>query len=667
MRDPHTQLYQREYAQVIARTILRSRLGDSLAAITTIRAFELSPVPRHVMLDLATAIGVLLDTDRISYRYDDAAIGAFFPAVESEDELHRKLASAIEAARRSLRGSSGREEGYLADVVLVAESVFAPAERLRATEAADQERRACELRDPREGDQVGWPVTQDAEPADGERGTDPFRSLCDAAELEGEELRSYALIASSMLGMESPLQTINSALRGIGLHYRAHRAYLAMVTFADDVLTVPCEWDDSDTTSIKSRISNSPITRFPFIERNLDARRPVYVSRPRAFSHPGATGAASDPWRYCTVPVTRTDDLALLLCIDGPSANLESWRLAAVVGARILHAWKLFTYSARQGEGSVDGGFADMPGGRELEEIVSNAGGGAWSSLGAVVVSIPNVAEQVGEGGLSRVLSVYESVRAVLGKHFDTMPTFRTADAEFTALCPNSSYHAFIQRCAQARTALISAHPHAVQLGSAWSDDLTGSWDVIDEARVIASHDTSTSFDEYPQAGNSNPALDSTLPDFNPFSKSAALGRKFTVFLQPKIDMRTGELVGAEALARSIGEDGRPASPARAISRMEESGEIGALDYFIFDYALSLMSSWGRRGYAVPPLEQLLPLDAPEPDSPRLGPRHHEPLPGRPLAPRRDGGHRAGHRPGKLDAREPRGTLPRPWPARRAR
>lgn len=600
MRDAQTQLYQRSYAQIVARTVLEASAADGLAAVSVIHAFELGPVPHGTLLDLATAVGVFLDTDCVTYRYDDRSIGALFPSAESEDAVQRRLAAAVSAARESLVDASGDTSAHLSNIAIVAETVCASARRLKVTEAADAARRACDFHDPHKGDCISWPVSQGADEKN--EGEDPSHSLYDITELEGEELRSFSVIAAAMLGTESLPQAINAALRGLGIHYQAQRVYLAKVTFDDDMLTIPFEWDDSGTTSIKGRLSNSLVSRFPFIEHNLGARRPVYVSRPRAFSHPSAPDALKDPWRFCTVPVSRTSDEALILCIDAPSRNLESWRLAMSVGARILHAWRLYSFDTHQSAALALGELGNMPGSKELDEIVARAGCGAWSSLGAIVVRIPDIAEQVKEHGLTHALEIYGNIKSTLEQLFDMMPAFHTEDTEFTALCPNSSYHAFIQKCAQARMALVSSYPRQVQLGSAWSDDSSGSWGVIDEARVIASHDTSSSFEEYPQAGNNRPTLESSLPDFNPFSRSAALSRRFTVYLQPKIDMKTGELVGAEALARLIGEDGHAGSPARAIGRMEESGEIGALDYFVFDYTLSLMSAWRQRGYDVPPV-----------------------------------------------------------------
>ena len=75
-----------------------------------------------------------------------------------------------------------------------------------------------------------------------------------------------------------------------------------------------------------------------------------------------------------------------------------------------------------------------------------------------------------------------------------------------------------------------------------------------------------------------------------------------TVFLQPKIDMKTGALFGAEALVRGIDEKGRLISPAQFIEEMERDGSIRELDWFVLEQVLSLLDRWRRQGLSLIPI-----------------------------------------------------------------
>lgn len=56
---------------------------------------------------------------------------------------------------------------------------------------------------------------------------------------------------------------------------------------------------------------------------------------------------------------------------------------------------------------------------------------------------------------------------------------------------------------------------------------------------------------------------------------------RFTYFLQPIVDLLTGKIVGAEALARQISPDGEIIYPDAFLPIMEESGDVIELDFLI--------------------------------------------------------------------------------------
>ena len=602
MRDQDTQLYQHGYAQIITRSILDGAPLETLCALTAIRIVCPDDPSGRTARGVALAIGVFLDTGCIACLVDDETVVAFFPDAESDDAVRQHVFSALTAARESLADAGDQAAGLIDRAYsLVAETVFGPSSSFDPDAAVAQACAACAAREPETGVFVAQPQPLLAAGADNDLDGGAPDLVTEVSRLSESDLRTYAVITSAMLNTNAPIQAVNAALRGVGMHYQARRCYLVMVTWDNGLLTIPFEWAASGAMSIRTRLSNSPASRFPFISRNISAKRPVYASREHVLSRSEDGYHTGDPWRFCVVPLMHSSKRSLALCVDSPSRNFESWSLASCVGSRALHDWKLFAYGdARAGSPTTSTELGNMPESHELEQLVARAEGGLWNSLGVLAVNLPDVVERVSSEGFTQVLKTYGDVKTALEQQFDTMPVFHTSDSEFIALFPNSSYNAFIQRCAQARMTLVARHPHDVQLGSAWTDSIGNAWSTIDEARVIALHDTSPAFAEFTQTGNSKPSLDSALPEFSPLSKTAALSQRFTVFLQPKIDMRTGALVGAEALARVIDEDGTIGSPVKTVERMEQSGEIGTLDYFVFDSMLALMSSWRQRGYNVP-------------------------------------------------------------------
>ncbi|MCR5703380.1 MAG: GGDEF domain-containing phosphodiesterase [Eubacterium sp.] len=73
------------------------------------------------------------------------------------------------------------------------------------------------------------------------------------------------------------------------------------------------------------------------------------------------------------------------------------------------------------------------------------------------------------------------------------------------------------------------------------------------------------------------------------------------LWLQPKIDIRTDEIVGVEALARWI-EPEQKYFPGEFIPVLEQSGLIGELDFYVLERACKYMEAWQNQGNELVPL-----------------------------------------------------------------
>ena len=72
-----------------------------------------------------------------------------------------------------------------------------------------------------------------------------------------------------------------------------------------------------------------------------------------------------------------------------------------------------------------------------------------------------------------------------------------------------------------------------------------------------------------------------------------ALGNgEFHIFFQPKVSLRTGKIIGAEALLRWILPDGRTIMPIDFIPIFEKNGFITELDFFVYDRVFATIRRW---------------------------------------------------------------------------
>lgn len=92
-------------------------------------------------------------------------------------------------------------------------------------------------------------------------------------------------------------------------------------------------------------------------------------------------------------------------------------------------------------------------------------------------------------------------------------------------------------------------------------------------------------------------AFHRTLTEF----QYALSNGRITYYLQPQVDMETGEIIGAEALTRWIDKDGSLISPATFIPALEDSGFVVTLDKYIWQgVAIWLRERLDRRLRVVP-------------------------------------------------------------------
>ncbi len=82
----------------------------------------------------------------------------------------------------------------------------------------------------------------------------------------------------------------------------------------------------------------------------------------------------------------------------------------------------------------------------------------------------------------------------------------------------------------------------------------------------------------------------------------AFLSKRFHSYYQPKYDLYTGAVVGAEALIRWIHDERGVIMPLRFLPDLEKNGSIIDVDLYVFEEVCSQMSSWLKNGMMIVPV-----------------------------------------------------------------
>lgn len=84
--------------------------------------------------------------------------------------------------------------------------------------------------------------------------------------------------------------------------------------------------------------------------------------------------------------------------------------------------------------------------------------------------------------------------------------------------------------------------------------------------------------------------------------RQESFGAEFTIYLQPKVDLVTGAVVGAEALARWISKEFGFVSPGEFIPLAEKAGIVCQIDWRAFELVCETIARWQVEGRKLVPI-----------------------------------------------------------------
>lgn len=93
-----------------------------------------------------------------------------------------------------------------------------------------------------------------------------------------------------------------------------------------------------------------------------------------------------------------------------------------------------------------------------------------------------------------------------------------------------------------------------------------------------------------------------TIKSIIPIFRHALENNRVIAYYQPKVNSYNKKIVGAEALARIIDEDGTVLSPYQFVGQLEKTSLISELDLFILEQVYKDMTEWKNQGLKLTPI-----------------------------------------------------------------
>jgi hypothetical protein len=597
-RDGVTRLFDRESVRQIAESLLAGGKGGNCAvAVLQVNGLPQKTVsggldPDWVRYDISAVLSLVLGGNCILGQYSADQTVIIFPSVAEKKDLRRNLEDAVAFLRRILTKEPGCESlrflmgvhltpasaGVYDDMVVRAASVCSSWWNA-ATDTVDF------FQETEDSDWINLP--EDVQ----EKQMIISRPLEAGAALSEREKDAALRCVTAMLTARTLDASLHGVLQNIGEYYRADRVYTLMLVENQNAVIMSFEWVRPGKRRIQQVVSGMRLERFPLLKRCLAERQPVFLRRREPIDLNGEA-VQTHPWYFAALPLLQGQQVEGFLCVENIKEHGEDVGLFGTLVPLLLQQRERFHTEERSAATMEQ--LMSLPDLRAYSQAVYSITSEYYSSMGVVGLDIPGFADINSRFGFEYGSKMLWYVAKTLTDLFGTAMLFRTWESEFAVFYPNTTREVFVGRCGRLRSILQRRYPKQIRIGRAWAAGVFTGKRLAEEARA-AMRRASAGYD-----GSVEP-FPVRLEEY-PSVEDAIRAGRFTVYYQPRIDMRTGTIAGAEALVRAVADDGSIIGPSGFIEFMEEGGSIRELDLYILEQALSQMEKWRAGGKGIIPV-----------------------------------------------------------------
>lgn len=593
-KDPVTGLYDKATAEAMIRKLLGRENGCAVALIQ-INGFSDLPddeygssaqKQRYVSDALLFALG----SDCVIGRYDEDALIAFFVDVQSRSAIKKRLEDAFAFLRSSMSGAK-----ITRALRFVAGTICAQNPEENYEDIISSASSLCNLWKNSASDTVAFPSGNDlASLKNNFESRDDKYNISLGSDLtsilsEGEKDAALDCL-SSIIVSNSTDAAVKNVLKILGEYYHADRVYILALAENNNVVTMIYDWNANGKYSIQRAVSGVRIEKMPFLSKAMEENKPIFMNN----SDLGVFSEGRKKrsyWGFIALPITSRNKELIengFLCIENPKLHKDEASLPSAIVSYVFNEINR-PGGARERENTALDALTSIPDLRAYTDIIDSVNSDIYGSLGALALDVPDLPTINSAHGFEYGSKLILHIAEILSEIFGKSHVFRTWDSEFMALCPNTTMDAFTERCSRVRKALQQNYYKQIRIGYTWSDGVFYAKKLVKEAKAIMRC-------EHVKVVAPADSIAVWGIRYSDFSAAARNG-KFIVYFQPKVDMTTDALAGAEALVRGVDDDGAIVPPGKFIDPMEKDGTIRDLDLFVLDRTFAYLEKWYNKGY----------------------------------------------------------------------
>lgn len=424
------------------------------------------------------------------------------------------------------------------------------------------------------------------------------KSIADSLNSDSSEGEFILNGIQSMTAADSLHAAVTSALEVAASFYQADQANFWQAGGEEDSFTLYCSWKRKEQLRSNSRPASFLETVNNWIKSQVWDRCVMVESKEEMLTHSfemyrlmKETGCDRQFW----FPLRDGKELLGVLSIGNPKANLRSQSFLESFSAFIVREWVRRIQLKTLLDANIHDPLTGLYGRCGYERYFQEYDSDNLSSVGVIFSHLNDLkginerrGHQAGDQFICRTGSLIQA-------SFPEGQVFRMGAGEFLVVISNISHEDFSARVQLLESDAGRDRGCQIFLGSAWDDGEKDLQVQVDQARLAMQVQKKRYADSHYKA-------DTDLERRGMLQKllSSLNQGYFEVFLQPKVEISTGRLYGAEALIRYHDPEQGYFAPAKFIDILEKNNFIRYIDFFVFERVCALLELWDTEKWEYP-------------------------------------------------------------------
>lgn len=386
---------------------------------------------------------------------------------------------------------------------------------------------------------------------------------------------------------------LNTFLKTVGSFYRAHRSYIFEFNVEAGTADNTFEWCAPLVSSEIENLQGIPISvvadwvakfkeQGEFFITSLSEDRDRSEDERRILEAQGIESLLA-------APLVEDGEIIGFLGVDDPEEHSDDLTLLRATSDFVLEELKKRRLTMELEHASYTDLLTGLKNRNQYIKELEGYAQGKPRPLGVIFVDVNGMKGINDTYGHAYGDAVIVRTADILKGHV-AGDVFRIGGDEFIALLPNVGEDEFLQEVELLRAAFQADEECDVSIGCVWDKDSSNIERHILHADELMYAEKQSYYQTVLTSGRTR-----RLGLADEVLKEVTDGR-FVVFYQPQYAIKSGEVVGAEALVRKKGPDGQLILPDSFIPLYETEGVIRHVDLFVLEEVCDALKLWSAKG-----------------------------------------------------------------------